>query len=86
MDIAKLSARFFGEAEKAALKNAPRALFFELWTKKEALGKLLGVGLSPLLGKDTDTLAAEHGAHFRTTRIFTEKCAYTLTVCATEEF
>ena len=86
LDASKLSARFFGETEKAALQNAPRARFFELWTKKEALGKLLGVGLSPLLGKDTNALAAEHGVHFRTTRIVTETATYTLTVCATEEF
>lgn len=84
LDVAKLSTRFFGEAEKEALQNAPRALFFEHWTKKEALGKLLGVGLAPLLGKDTDALAAEHGVHFHTTRIFTENGTYTLTVCATE--
>lgn len=85
LDTAKTAARFFSQAEKEALQNAPRTRFFELWTKKEALGKLLGEGLAPLLGKDTATLAAEHGVHFHTTRLFVNNKAYTLTICATEE-
>ena len=84
LDTAKLAARFFGKNEQARLQGAPRHLFFELWTKKEALGKLLGQGLSPLLGKDTDEIAKEYGVFFVTERLSLDHTTYTLTVCATE--
>ncbi len=80
----KLAARFFGEAEQALLKNAPREVFFALWTKKEALGKCLGEGLVPLLGKDTEALAREHGLRFISKRLFVDGKAYTLAACAAE--
>ena len=84
LDVERLAARFFGENEKALVRGAPRALFFELWTKKEALGKCLGVGLSPLLGTDTEPLAAKHRLSFVTERIFLGGKTYTLTACASE--
>lgn len=80
----RLAARFFSPAEQERVCGAPRELFFELWTKKEALGKLLGVGLPPLLGKDTVALAAHHGLVFATERIFVGGKTYTLTACASE--
>jgi phosphopantetheinyl transferase len=84
LDVERLAARFFGENEKALVRGAPRSLFFELWTKKEALGKCLGVGLSPLLGTDTEPLAAKHRLSFVTERIFLGSKTYTLAACASE--
>ena len=80
----RLAARFFSLGEQERLCGAPRELFFELWTKKEALGKLLGVGLPPLLGKDTEALAAQHRLVFATERISIGDKTYTLTACASE--
>jgi len=84
LETEKLAARYFSEREQALLQNAPRPLFFELWTKKEALGKYLGEGLTPLLRKDTDALAAAHGVQLFTKRIFLGGRAYTLSVCTAE--
>lgn len=42
--------RFFSEEERKALEESsnPRELFFQIWTAREALSKLLGEGLSLL--------------------------------------
>ncbi|MBO5306108.1 MAG: 4'-phosphopantetheinyl transferase superfamily protein [Clostridia bacterium] len=85
IDTQKLAARYFSEREQTLLKDAPRKLFFELWTKKEALGKYLGCGLTPLLGKDLDHLAAQNGVAFVTKRTTFEGIAYTLTLCTAKQ-
>lgn len=50
MRVLELARRFFAKAETAALEQAPpadqRRLFFEIWVRKEAYVKALGVGLS----------------------------------------
>lgn len=82
IEVEGLAARFFSEREQARLAHAPREFFFELWTQKEALGKWLGEGLVPLLKKDTDALAAQHGVRLFTERFFVDGQAYTLSVCS----
>ncbi len=84
LPIDRLAARFFSQNEQERLRSATHELFFELWTKKEALGKLLGKGLPPLLGKDTDAVANAHGVFFVTERIFIDGKSYTISACATE--
>lgn len=54
-DMTRLADRFFSERENAALRRAAgtesqRALFYRLWTRKEALGKLTGGGIGDALG------------------------------------
>ena len=56
-DFSKLASRFFTEAEYKALgecnSEAERQkLFFRLWTKKEAYGKLTGQGIMAALNRD----------------------------------
>ena len=86
LSVQKLAARWFSEEEQQALADAEYAAdtFFELWTKKEALGKYLGVGLAPLVKKDTLALAREHGVSFETTAFDFGGERYTLTVCSKE--
>lgn len=45
-----IAKRYFSPADCARLQAEPEpeALFYTLWTQREALGKLLGVGLRPL--------------------------------------
>lgn len=85
LETTKLATRFFGEKECALAANAPRETFFEIWTKKEALGKCLGTGLPPLLGQETDTLAQKNGLVFTTVRVCLADRFYTLTLCAAEQ-
>ena len=51
-DVGKLAERFFSEEEQEALSRAEekRALFFRLWARKEAYGKLTGQGVGGTLG------------------------------------
>lgn len=48
--IEEISHRFFSKSESAAIREAPEErrlpLFFEIWTRKEAVAKALGSGLS----------------------------------------
>ncbi len=80
LDTEKLAARFFAPAEQAAAHDASH--FFEIWTKKEALGKYLGSGLSPLLREDTEKSAAKHRVTFITERFEIGGKAYSLAICA----
>lgn len=86
LSVQKLAARWFSEEEQQSLADAEYAAdtFFELWTKKEALGKYLGVGLAPLLKKDTLALAREHGVTFESVAWNFGDGRYTLTVCSKE--
>ena len=86
LSLQKLAARWFSEEEQQTLAraHATEDVFFELWTKKEALGKYLGIGLSPLVKKDTLSLAAKHGVFFETTKLDYGGKRYTLTVCSAE--
>lgn len=55
-DIDKISRRFFKGKELAALAAASEAekskLFYRIWTRKEAYGKLTGGGLAEALNRD----------------------------------
>lgn len=84
LDVERLAARFFEEGERARLQNASRESFFELWTKKEALGKCLGEGLAPFLKKDPDATARELGLHLVSRRFVLHGRAYALSACASE--
>lgn len=62
-DVMKLAKRFFSEPECRALERCEsdgerEGLFFGLWTRKEAYGKLTGEGIAAVLGKDVQTRAA----------------------------
>lgn len=55
VDTAKLAGRFFAKEECRMLEQCGsdgkrQSLFFELWTKKEAFGKLTGQGVAAVLG------------------------------------
>lgn len=55
--FSKLASRFFTEAEYQALEKCVdeaerQKLFFRLWTKKEAYGKLTGQGVAAILNRD----------------------------------
>lgn len=57
LDYLKLAGRFFTKAEYEALKGCcseaeKQRLFFGLWTRKEARGKLSGQGVAGVLGRD----------------------------------
>lgn len=56
-DVLKLGKRFYAESEYLALECCESAkerqrLFFGLWSRKEAYGKLTGEGVAAVLGKD----------------------------------
>lgn len=62
-DVWKLAKRFYSEAECLALKRCEseeerQRLFFELWSRKEAYGKLTGTGVATVLGQDFGSGAA----------------------------
>lgn len=49
----RIAARYFSAQEKAALENCKEdgdELFFRLWTRKEAYGKLTGQGIADTMG------------------------------------
>ena len=53
----KLAGRFFSSAERQALEACGdgedrRRMFFRMWTRKEAYGKLTGEGLGGVVGRD----------------------------------
>ena len=53
--LGRLASRFFSERECAALNRAGaerEQLFFRLWARKEAYGKLTGKGVTGVLGMD----------------------------------
>lgn len=57
VDVLKLSRRFYSEPEYHALKHCAdekerQRFFFELWSRKEAWGKLTGEGVAAVLGQD----------------------------------
>lgn len=57
VDVLKLSRRFYSEPECLALERCAdekemQRLFFELWSRKEAWGKLTGKGVAAVLGQD----------------------------------
>lgn len=65
-DVLKLAKRFYAEPECLALERcegmeAQRRLFFELWSRKEALGKLTGEGVTAALGQDMNGGDAAQG-------------------------
>lgn len=56
LDFLRLAGRFFTEAERAAIEVCGEAerqgLFFRLWARKEAYGKLTGRGIAAALHRD----------------------------------
>lgn len=57
IDFPKLASRFFAKVEYKALEECDseaeqQKLFFRLWTKKEAYGKLTGQGVTAILSRD----------------------------------
>lgn len=57
VDAGKLAGRFFAGREREVLEACGtealrQRLFFELWAKKEAFGKLTGQGVAGVLGRD----------------------------------
>lgn len=63
-DVMKLAKRFFSEPECLALERCEsdreqQGLFFGLWSRKEAYGKLTGEGITAVLGKDMQNTDAE---------------------------
>lgn len=63
-DVMKLAKRFFSEPECLVLERCESAreqqgLFFGLWSRKEAYGKLTGEGIAAALGKDMRSADAE---------------------------
>ena len=56
-DSRKLAQRFFAESEYKELEKCGESgrqrLFFEMWTRKEAYGKLTGEGVIPALKRET---------------------------------
>ncbi len=60
-NVMKLAERFFSPKECAALKKYPeeerQKHFFELWTKKEAYGKLTGAGIAEVLETDFEEIS-----------------------------
>lgn len=56
----KLAKRFFAEQEIARVESASDSevteVFYDIWAKKEAYGKLTGLGLSGTMDMDTETL------------------------------
>ncbi len=64
VDTGKLAGRFFAGQECKALEACGtelfgRRLFFELWARKEALGKLTGQGVAGMLGRNMLERGAE---------------------------
>lgn len=61
MQEERIVQRFFSPQEKArwedcSTEEGRRKLFYRLWTRKEAYGKLLGVGIVDVIGTDMDSL------------------------------
>ncbi len=53
-NVLAISKRFFSPQEHQSVidSNSPAELFFSLWTKKEAIAKLIGTGLSSICSRD----------------------------------
>lgn len=60
-DVMKLAGRFFpGEETEALLQAEDRnSLFFRLWARKEAYGKLTGEGLAEVIGKNLQAVGGD---------------------------
>lgn len=55
----RLANRFFSEKEKQLLQDCSPDLFYRLWTRKEAYGKLTGEGITASIDKDFSDLEAD---------------------------
>ena len=86
LQLHRLALRYFSKNEQQDFLCSPNSKrsFFELWTKKEALGKYLGEGLLPTLGNDTDALAKTYAVRFETLHFLQNGKSYTLSVCSKE--
>ena len=56
VDVVRLTRRFFSKEEQKALERCldreeQRKLFYRLWTRKEAYGKLTGEGIAASMGR-----------------------------------
>lgn len=82
-DILKLAKRFFAEPEYLGLERCKseeerRRLFFELWSRKEAYGKLTGEGVAAALGQDLRSGNAGQDAEWA---VLSPPEGYTAAVC-----
>lgn len=80
VDVGKLAGRFFSEPERLLLERCGsdeerQGLFFELWTRKEAYGKLTGEGVASVLGQD---MSAEQTLEWTT---FSPPEGYAAAIC-----
>lgn len=79
----KISRRFFAESEYKALESCQtdtekRNLFFDLWTKKEALGKLTGEGVAGVLSLSVEQQTKKAGLLWQDVKVPRE---YAAAVC-----
>lgn len=70
-DVGKLGRRFYSKRESDALEQAGaerEKLFYRLWARKEAYGKLTGEGIGKALGVDLlpETIRADKGEIYNT--------------------
>ena len=84
-DPASLARRFFTEGEQETLVGAPDLAdaVCAVWTRKEALAKYVGTGLSATLSQCTETPPA--GCAFQTERLSASEKHYVLTLCTDEK-
>ena len=80
-DPEALARRFFTDAEQRAVQASdnPRLTVCEIWTKKEALAKYIGTGLSKNL--HLDTTKSQEQTVFHTFAATIEQKTYVITVC-----
>ena len=78
-DTSRLIDRFFNEEEKALLKESsdPSLSFYTIWTKKEALLKISGKGLSGIRGQSSDSCFSHQYI------LSLQNKSYVMSVCAT---
>ncbi len=82
-DVLKLAKRFYSEPECLALERcesveARQRFFFELWSRKEAWGKLTGEGVAAVLGQD---LVSRDAAPDIEWAVISPPEGYTVAVC-----
>lgn len=86
-EVWKLAKRFYAESECLALEQCiseeeRRRLFFALWSRKEAYGKLMGTGVAAVLGEDMGSKAAPPDIEWAAV---SPPEGYTMAVCVRRE-
>lgn len=79
----RIADRYFGESEYQKLKDSRDiSEFYKVWTAREAYSKLLGKGLSWMLGNKNESVAVLSTFHFSLTY---SGCEYVLCLCTENE-